>query len=53
MILLIMWNLRNKTNEQFKKETNKKQPLEYREQTWLGVCVREVGGRMGETDKGD
>ena len=44
-----MWNLRNKTNEQRKKET-KRSTLNYREQMITRV---EVGGEMGEIDEED
>ena len=46
-----MQNLRNKRNEQRKKETNKKETLNYRKQT--DGYQRGDGGGMGEIGEGD
>ena len=41
-----MWNVRKKTNEQRRKETNKKQTLKYREQN----RGSQRGGRWGMSE---
>ena len=46
-----VWNLRNKTNEQRKKETNKKTLLTTENK--LVVARGKVGGGMDEIGKGD